>query len=310
LNENLPLRTQPPLTRKNKTMWLALLPLLIIAGWWWKSHNAAPAKPDAAATDSPSADAKPSDAADKAAPIDVKVLPVALRPVENVVTAEGNLSAGQGASARIAVTAAGRINRVLVREGDRVQAGQLVAIVDNRAALAAERAAAADLTASLSDAKQAEIVIRATQSDQTNALRQAQLGLQSAIGERNGAIQQAENAFRSAQSDYRKAVSGAQTRDVTNAVQQARLGLRAATLDRDATIKTARNTLQTGRALRKYGKRKRLWVKRRRRAIVLPPKFRACSFCLTKASRPSANWTMHKRRSAWRTPLCKQRAIN
>ncbi len=244
MNENIPLEQQLSM-RKNKTIWLALLPLLLVAGWWWKSHNAAPAKPEAAATDSSSLDAKPSGAADKAAPIDVQVLPVALRPVENVVTAEGNLSAGQGASAKIAVTAAGRINRVLVREGDRVQAGQLVALVDNRAALASERAATANLTASLSDAKQAEIMIRATQSDQTNALRQAQLGLRSAVGERNGAIQQAKNALRSAQSDYRKAVSGAQTHDVTNAVQQARLGLRAAMLDRDATIKTARNTLQT-----------------------------------------------------------------
>lgn len=241
MNENIPLEQHPSM-RKNKTMWLALLPLLLIAGWWWKSHNVAPAKPDAAAA---SSDANAASTDTKAAPIDVQVLPVALRPVENVVTAEGNLSAGQGASARIAVTAAGRIKRVLVREGDRVQAGQLVALVDNRAALASERAATANLTASLSDAKQAEIVIRATQSDQTNALQQAQLGLRSAVGERNGAIQQAENALRSAQSDYRKAVSGAQTRDVTNAVQQARLGLRAAMLDRDATIKTARNTLQT-----------------------------------------------------------------
>ncbi len=230
--------------RKNQTFWLALLPLLLVIGWWWKSHSATPAKSDAAATSS--TDAKAPDATDtKAAPIDVQVVPAMLRPIEDVVTAQGNLTAGQGASARIAVMTAGRINRVLVREGDHVQAGQLVALVDNRAAAAAERSASAALSASLSDARQADIMIQATQSDQTNALRQAQLGLQSAITERNGAINQAENALRSAQSDYRKAVAGAQTKDVSNAVQQARLGLRAARLDRDASIQTARNALRT-----------------------------------------------------------------
>lgn len=253
MNEMLPAPGENPSSqtaspRCAKTFWLWLLPILLIVGWWWKSHSAPPAKTETAASsetavssDSASADTK---ASRETVPTDVEVVPVSLRAMEKLVTAQGNLSAGQGASARIAVTAAGRINRVLVREGDRVQAGQLVAIVDNRAAAAAERSAAANLAASLADERQAQLATQATQSDQANALRQAQLALQSAVTERNGVINQAENALRAAQSDDRKAVFGARTTDVSNAVRQAILSLRAAKLDREATTKTARNALQ------------------------------------------------------------------
>ena len=233
-------RSLPP--RNNSRLWLAALPVVLLAGWW-KFHHVSPTKTESVSVTETSGDASATD--EKAAPIDVQVTRVVLRPMETVVTAEGNLAAGQGASAHIAVNAAGRIQRVLVREGDRVQAGQLIALVDNRAAAAAERSASAALSASLSDVRQAEIATRAAQSEQNNALRQAQLALQSAVTERNGAVTQAENALRSAQSDYRKALSSAQTTDVSNAVQQAQLGLRAAKLDRESSTRSARNALKT-----------------------------------------------------------------
>ncbi len=234
-----------PLTapvRKNRRAWIVAGVLSLAAlGLFVRSRRAAaPADPGA----SESASASDASAEAPAEPISVEVASVALKPVETIVSAKGTLVAAQGASARVAVVAPGRLTQVLVREGDRVSVGQLLALVDNRTAQAGQRSAQAALSASLADVRQAEIATRATRSDQSNALRQAQIALQTAITARAGAVRQAEIAQRSAQSDLRKAQVGARAPDISNALQQAQLGLKAARLDRDASVRAARNAVR------------------------------------------------------------------
>ncbi len=241
-----------PLTKPvgtNRRAWIVggVLSLAALGLFVRSRRAAAPASSGASESASaPGADAAGADAA--AEPIAVEVASVALKPVETIVSARGTLVAAQGASARVAVVAPGRLLQVLVREGDRVSAGQLLALVDNRTAQAGERSAQAALSASLADVRQAEIATRATQSDQSNTLKQAQLALQSAITERDGAVRQAAIALRSAQSDLRKTQVGARAPDISNALQQAQLGLKSARLDRDASVRAARNALQTAQS--------------------------------------------------------------
>lgn len=236
--------THPQSPKKTGRPWLvAALALLLAGGLFVRSRRAS--APAATANSADSASAKGDDPAKSADPIPVEVLPAALGPVEQVVTAQGTLIAAQGASAKVASVAPGRLQSVLVAEGDRVSAGQLLAVVDNRTAAAGAQSAQAALVASQADAQSARLAIRAAQTDQINVLRQAQLGLSSAITEREGALRQAQIALRSAQTDLRKTQVGARATDITNALQQARLALRAARIERDSSIKAARNALRS-----------------------------------------------------------------
>lgn len=181
----------------------------------------------------------------KPAPVAVEVSPVALRPVETTVAAQGLLAPAPNALARVAVPSPARLTQVLVKEGDRVRAGQLLALTDNRSARAAAASADAALSAALADARSAQLAARSTQSDQTNAVRQANLALQSAIAEGRGAVANAQNALQSAQSDQRKATLAASAPDARGALRAARLGYQSARLDRDAAVAAAQNAVKS-----------------------------------------------------------------
>jgi len=227
-----------PVRSRRGPLWAALgIAALLIGGLVVRSHRAAAPVANAASETGSGGKDAPAD------PIEVGVSPAVLRPVEVAVSAKGTLVAAQGASSRVAATSAGRLTRVLVSEGDRVQAGQLLALIDNRAARAGAQSAQAAVVASQADARSAAYAVRQAQTDQTNLLRQAQLALNSAQSERDGSIRAAQNALRSAQSDERKARVGARAGDVANALQAARLALRSARIDGDAGVRAARNAL-------------------------------------------------------------------
>ena len=67
-------------------------------------------------------------------PVTVELSPAEVRPMETTVSAQGTLAPGQGAIARVAPVVAGRLVSVRVREGDRVTAGEVIALVDSRVA--------------------------------------------------------------------------------------------------------------------------------------------------------------------------------
>src|SRR4051794_18502283 len=79
----------------------------------------------------------------EAKPAAVEVATAVVQRVEKTVSATGTLAPGQGATARVAAVTAGRLVDVKVREGDRVVAGETLALVDSRPQQAQARSAAA-----------------------------------------------------------------------------------------------------------------------------------------------------------------------
>lgn len=167
------------------------------------------------------------------APVTVELANVETKPIDTVVAAQGTLAAAQGATARVAPIAPGRLLEVRVREGDHVTAGQVVAVLDNRPQQAAARSAAAALTTSQTQAGQSDLAVRALTTDQANAVRLARLTLDSARLDRDNAITLAQTALQSAQTDLTKTKVGARPQELIQAdqaVNQAR-----ATRDRAET---------------------------------------------------------------------------
>lgn len=180
---------------------------------------------------SPAAD--PAGDAAEPSPVAVETAKVSVRPVETIVTAQGTLSPGQGASAQVAAVVAGRITSIPVREGDRVAAGQVVATLDARSADAQAHSAAAALTAARAQARSAQVSATAAAADQANAERQARLALDAARLDRASAIQNAGTALQSAETDLAKISAGARPQEVAQAEQAVRQA--QATRDRAAT---------------------------------------------------------------------------
>ncbi|RYX86358.1 efflux RND transporter periplasmic adaptor subunit [bacterium] len=209
--------------------------ILIVGGLgfiaWHRSSSSA-------ATAAASADEAPTPA-----PAPVKVVRARLAPVETLVDAQGAFVASQGGSARIAPASAGRLSQVFVREGERVQIGQLLALVDSRSAQAAVRSAQAALGAAGADTQSASLGTQVAQSDAQNATAQAQTGLKSAQADRDTSVQSARAALTQALSDTRKASLAANTSDLSNAITQARLGVTVARTDAQSSVQAAQNAL-------------------------------------------------------------------
>lgn len=152
------------------------------------------------------------DASDSAAPapVAVDVATAVIRPMDTIVSAQGTLVPCQGASAKIAAVSAGRLISVRVKEGEQVTAGQVVAILDNLVPNAQSASAVSALRVARIQAEQAKLQVEAAASDHTNAMRVAQLELQSAETElrklRRGArpqeMAQADLAVSQAQATY------------------------------------------------------------------------------------------------------------
>ena len=134
--------------------------------------------------------------------------------VEQTVTGQGTFMAMPGASARVSATVGGRIASVLVKEGDSVVAGQVVATLDTQTQLAQGLSAAATYEASVATARQLELSAKAAIVDQESAVKGATLALKSAQTEQVGAMQSAKTALELAQSDLTKLLAGARPQEI------------------------------------------------------------------------------------------------
>jgi len=151
----------------------------------------------------------------KPKPVLVETAIAVVRPVDTVVSAQGTLVPSQGFCARVAAPSGGRLASVSVREGDRVKAGQALAVVDSRVQTAQAQSAASALRVSELQAKQAKLAAQAARSDQANAVEVARLELDMAQTElaklKNGArpqeIAQAEQTVKQAQATRDRAAT-------------------------------------------------------------------------------------------------------
>jgi HlyD family secretion protein len=177
-------------------------------------------------------------------PVAVTTTRASIHPMETVVLVQGVLTPAPGGAARVAASVPGRLAQVLVREGDRVAAGQLLAVLDSRAAAAQTQSASADVQSAAADAHSAALSVGAAQSDATNSVAQAQAAFKSTLAERAATIQIAQSNLKQAQSDLKKVSIAANTADLSNAVEQARLALEAAREEGSASTQAAQNALQ------------------------------------------------------------------
>ena len=175
--------------------------------------------------------AEESGADDAAAPVAVELMTAKTQTIDATVTGQGTLAPGQGATARVAASIAGRITQVMVREGDRVTAGQIVALVDNRPQQAQEKSAGFALTTSEAQARQSELTARAADSDQREAVKAALATLDAAKVDRANAVQGAITALKAAQTDEARVRAGARPQEIAQSV--------SAVAQADATRKRA-----------------------------------------------------------------------
>lgn len=119
-------------------------------------------------------------------------------------------------------TRGNRVDQLLVREGDQVKAGQVVAILDSRDQLqaayaeaqAAVRAAEARLAITQSGAKQGEIAAQQAEIERLEAQRQGDIAAQRATVDRlQSELRNAETEFARYQSLYQQGAISASERD-------------------------------------------------------------------------------------------------
>lgn len=144
----------------------------------------------------------------------VTVTKAARQDIEETVTAQGTFQSAQGAATKLAPQMAGRLVSVLVKEGDQVTAGQILATLDTRALTAQARSAEAGYRASTATASQAQLAARAAASDQESSVRVAQLAVDAATVERDGAIQAAQTSLNLAKTDLAKTLAGARPQEI------------------------------------------------------------------------------------------------
>ena len=182
------------------------------------------------------------------APVVVEVVAASLHSMETTVAAQGILTPGQGQSARVAPPVAGRLTGVLVREGQYISAGQIVARLDNQAARAQTGSALAAVVAAEADVSSADLSTQATQSETNNAIKQATLNLGAARQTRTQSIAQAQNALQQASAEWQRARLAAGAPDVEGAVDQAKLTLTSAEAARESAVQQAQNAIEQAQA--------------------------------------------------------------
>jgi len=182
------------------------------------------------------------------APVAVQVVDSAIHPVENVVQVQGVLSPGPGGSVAVMPVAEGRLNTVLVRPGDVVKAGQLLATLDNRGVAANAESARAAVDASLSQAQGSALSLKVSEQNYSTSLQRAEIALQTTINEQQAAVAQAQTALQVAQNNLSKSTIAASSSDAQTALQQAQLSLQAEESNRDSNVQAAHNTLLSAQA--------------------------------------------------------------
>lgn len=119
---------------------------------------------------------------------------------------------------------AGRVNHIAVREGDRVQKGQVVIRMDDEQIQAQLRGADARIIAAQQQEEQARLQLNVLK----NRIQEIQLNLQQAMGDAKGKVEQAEASLASSQAQFNEAQAN---------LEQAKAKLKLAKVNRDRYAK-------------------------------------------------------------------------
>lgn len=152
----------------------------------------------------------------------VELAEVAPHEIKETVPLDGTYSYRPGDYARLAPAVAGRLNKVLVKQGEKVRRGQLLAQIDLSVLSAQERSAALASGTSKQQALQAAESLRASKLDIEAQIRTAEIALEAATIERDTNVQ-------SAQADLDRLTAGARPQEIGQAEQ----ALRQAKITRD-----------------------------------------------------------------------------
>ena len=160
--------------------------------------------------------------AEASGPVVVELSQVIQRTMQMTVTGQGLFTAPQGSSVKVGAVAAGRLDKVLVNEGDTVSAGQLVALLDSRVQGAQTQSAKAALQVAELQAQQSELNARSAEVDQRANLKLAHLALESARTERKANVAIAKLNLQTAQVALAKAKAGNRKQEISQAEQSVR----------------------------------------------------------------------------------------
>ncbi|MDR3691892.1 MAG: efflux RND transporter periplasmic adaptor subunit [Fimbriimonas sp.] len=155
----------------------------------------------------------------EAAPALVELAQVSVRPMQETITAQGTFVASPGSSAKVGAVSAGRIDKVLVKEGDNVSAGQLVALLDNRVQSSQTASAQAALEVAKLQADEASLNAKSAEQDQQASVKIASLALASARAERDANVRIADLNAQTTQAELRKATKGNRRQEIAQAQQ-------------------------------------------------------------------------------------------
>lgn len=185
----------------------------------------------------------------KAADADEEVKPIAVvtlarvtkRPIRELINVSGTLVPSPGTSAKLTPAMAGRIAQVLVKEGQTVTRGELLAVLDLSVQRGQLRSAAEAAKAAGDAADQSLLAYQGAQADQSATVATAEITLQQAIDQRETDMTQAELTLRQTLADLAKTRAGARPQEISEAheaSEQARVSAARARsqYDRDASL--------------------------------------------------------------------------
>ncbi len=149
----------------------------------------------------------------EAAPIvSVKLTKAVLADVPDTVPVDGHFEPPQGGLVHVGSPVQGRIVKVLVKEGDHVAKGQLMALVDPSVVQAESVSAALGARAAQVQAAQSDADLASAKADLDSTLSQAKLGVELAETERDSSI-------RAATIELQKLLNGSRPEEIAQAKQ-------------------------------------------------------------------------------------------
>ena len=114
------------------------------------------------------------------------------QPIRELLPVDGSYVLSASDFAKLAPVTAGKLESMLVKEGDKVRKGQLLARIDTRVLDAQRDSASAGSAAAQALANQSESSLRAAKADYEATVKAADLNLQAVVAEQNSSVRQAE----------------------------------------------------------------------------------------------------------------------